>query len=42
MLSSGEFVPFELELYANDVDYRYRITGEAGGTLEMNRVDGPR
>ncbi|MBS63489.1 type II secretion system minor pseudopilin GspH [Salinisphaera sp.] len=42
LLSSGEFVPFELELYANDVDYRYRITGEAGGTLEMIRVDGPR
>jgi len=42
LLSSGEFVPFELELYANDVDYRYRLTGEAGGTLEMTRIEGPR
>ena len=42
LLSSGEFVPFELELYANDVDYRYRLTGEAGGTLDMTRIDGPR
>jgi general secretion pathway protein H len=40
LLSSGEFVPFEL--YANDVDYRYRLTGEAGGTLDMTRIDGSR
>lgn len=42
LLSSGEFVPFELELYANDVDYRYRLTGEANGELSSQRVDGPR
>ncbi|MES1938958.1 general secretion pathway protein H [Salinisphaera sp. T5B8] len=42
LLSSGEFIPFELELYAPDVNYRYRLTGAAAGTLEMQRIDGPR
>ena len=42
LLSSGEFIPFELELYVPDVDYRYRLTGAAAGTLEMQRIDGPR
>lgn len=42
LLSSGEFVPFELELYADDVDHRYRLTGEANGELSLDRVDGTR
>lgn len=42
LLSSGELVPFELELYADDVDHRYRLTGEANGDLSLERVDGPR
>lgn len=41
-LSSGEFVPFELELYAPDVAHRYRLIGDAAGTLELKRLDGPR
>lgn len=41
-LSSGEFVPFELELYAPDVAHRYRLTGEAAGRLDLKRIDGPR
>lgn len=41
-LSSGEFVPFELELYSPDVEHRYRLVGEAGGDLEMTRIEGPR
>jgi len=40
-LSSSEIVPFELEIYANDVDERFRLTGEANGDLEMERVGGP-
>ena len=41
-LSSGEFVPFEFELYSPDVTQRYRLTGEAAGTLELKRIDGRR
>lgn len=41
-LSSGELIPFELELYSPDVDYRYRLTGEAAGRLELERIDGAR
>lgn len=40
-LSSGETLPFVLELYAADVAHRYRLVGQANGTLELNRLDGP-
>ena len=42
MLSSGEIVPFELELYATDVDHRYRLSGEANGDITRERIEGPR
>lgn len=40
-LSSGEVIPFELQIYSPDVDHRYRLVGEAGGSLELTRMDGP-
>lgn len=40
-LSSGETLPFVLELYAADVAHRYRLVGQANGTLKLTRLDGP-
>lgn len=39
-LSSGEVLPFTLELYANGVGHRYRLTGRRDGTIELTRLDG--
>ena len=41
-LSSGEMIPFELELFSPDVEHRYRLVGEATGTLELTRIEGRR
>ncbi|GAB3685628.1 type II secretion system minor pseudopilin GspH [Salinisphaera aquimarina] len=38
-LSSGETVPFVLELSANGVDHLYHLSGEAGGTLTLDRLE---
>ncbi|MES1930518.1 general secretion pathway protein H [Salinisphaera dokdonensis CL-ES53] len=41
-LSSGEMIPFELELFSPDVEHRYRLVGDAAGTLERERIEGRR
>lgn len=39
-LSSGEIIPFVLELHAEDAEQRYRLTGEADGSIELEQFDG--
>lgn len=41
-LSSGEAVPFALEISARGVDHFFRLTGEANGTLAMERIESAR
>lgn len=41
-LSSSEIVPFELELYADGVDHRFRLRGEANGEITLERVGAAR
>ncbi len=38
-LSSGETVPFTLEISATGVDHYFRLTGEPNGTLSMERIE---
>ena len=39
-LSSGEFIPFTLELSADGVSERYDLRGDAGGRLALRRIGG--
>jgi len=41
-LSSGETVPFALEISATGVDHFFRLTGQANGTLAMERFESAR
>ncbi|MES1925490.1 type II secretion system minor pseudopilin GspH [Salinisphaera sp. T31B1] len=41
-LSSGEIVPFSLELYARGVDHLYHLTGQANGKLTLERIEAER
>jgi len=41
-LSSGETVPFALEISATGVDHFFRLTGQANGTLGMERFESAR
>lgn len=41
-LSSGEIVPFELEIHAKGVDQRFHLIGQANGDLTLERVGRPR
>lgn len=38
-LSSGELLPFRLELSARDVDHRFDIVGDPNGDIVMQRID---
>lgn len=38
-LSSGELLPFSLEVSADGVDHRYRISGAPNGDIALKRMD---
>lgn len=40
--ASGELTPFVLELAAGDAPLRYRVSGEAGGRVTLERVEARR
>lgn len=39
-LSSGEIIPFTLELHAKGLDQRYRLIGHANGRIELKQIGG--
>lgn len=38
-LSSGELLPFTLEMSAKDIDHRFHIVGTPNGEIERRRID---
>lgn len=40
-LSSGELLPFVLELSAQGLEHRYQLQGHAGGKIELNKIGTP-